>query len=120
LKRGGSYEHTLGDQLVDLGKHFQLHVDTLLLLVYLHHICPLQSDAVSDLYLKGVDGRTYISSYFMVDGGFFLVDRWISEESFKSSLTLISAENTERIILVSEVSRGSIGGADTGRETDCF
>lgn len=56
----------------------------------------------------------------MVDGGFFLVDRCISEESFAFSRTTISAENTERIILLSEVSKGLVAGVGAGKGTACL
>lgn len=56
----------------------------------------------------------------MLEGGFFLVERWISDESLVLNRTLTSAENTERIILVSEVSSRFIGVAGIGRGVICF
>lgn len=76
--------------------------------------------AVSALREKEKKRFTYINSYFMLEGGFFLVERWISDESFVLNRTLTSAENTERIILVSEVSSRSVGITGVGRGVLCF
>jgi hypothetical protein len=56
----------------------------------------------------------------MLEGGFFLVDRNISEDSFVFKRTAMSAEKTERMTRVFEVSRGFIRGLLAGRELNCF
>ncbi len=49
-----------------------------------------------------------------------MVERWISDESFALNRIFTSAENTERIILVSEVSSKSDDEAGAGRGVLCL